>query len=160
MTQRAANKEGEGKGNSQGQTFAEPRGACGCEVRLVIPLEPPSGNHYKKVRHIEGHGLGWYHTKEAKAWFEAVKAIFPASAMLITENHFIHCGLQHEVEYTVYQGHGSRGDVDNYAKVILDGLVRAGVLRSDATVVDLICHKRRDRENPRTEIIVRSLPKL
>lgn len=114
---------------------------------MMVPLEPPSGNHYKKPRVFVG-GISWYHTRPAKDWFAAVARV---SSNMTVE------GKAHEVEYTVYQGHGSRGDVDNYAKCILDALVRAGVLKSDATVVDLICHKRRDRANPRTEIIVRSI---
>ena len=113
-------------------------------MKLIIPMEPPSGNHYKSFRVIGKHA-SWYLTPAAKAWHQAV-AVFGRGQVV--------AGSAHHVTYTVYQGAGSRGDVDNYAKVILDGLVRAGVLKSDASVVSLHCYKRRDRENPRTEIEV------
>jgi Holliday junction resolvase RusA-like endonuclease len=117
------------------------------ELRLVIPMEPPSGNHYKNFRVIGKHA-SWYLTPLAKSWIRAVAAIAGASMV---------SGDAHEITYTVYQGHGSRGDVDNYAKCILDALVKAGVLKSDASVVDLHAHKRRDRMNPRTEITIREV---
>lgn len=120
------------------------------ELRMTVHMEPPSGNHYKKPRFFAG-GISWYHTEEAKAWFQEVLA-----AAIGIEAPTIE-GKTHLIEYTVYQGFGSRGDVDNYAKCILDGLTRAEVLKSDASVVDLICHKRRDRDNPRTEIFIKAL---
>lgn len=112
---------------------------------LTIPLEPPSGNHYKKPSR-RGKFLIFYYTPEAVAWYAAVAEF--ARGLTVD-------GKAHEVTYTVYQGTGSRGDVDNYAKVILDGLVKAGVLKSDASVVAMHAYKFRDRSNPRTEIIVR-----
>ncbi len=117
------------------------------ELSLTVQMEPPSGNHYKSFR-VTGKHASWYLTREAKAWHTAV-AVISRGGMV--------SGNAHEITYTVYQGLGSRGDVDNYAKVILDGLVRAGVLKSDASVVSMHAHKLRDRSNPRTEIHVRSL---
>jgi crossover junction endodeoxyribonuclease RusA len=114
------------------------------ELRLTIPLQPPTVNHYVKHTRAGRH----YLTAAATAWYQAVG--------IIARGAFLD-GKQHAVEYTVYQGHGNRGDVDGYAKVILDGLVKAGVLRSDASVVSLYAHKLRDRANPRTEIVVRRL---
>jgi hypothetical protein len=35
--------------------------------------------------------------------------------------------------------------------------VKSGALKSDASVVSLHAHKVRDRENPRTEIYIRSI---
>lgn len=117
------------------------------ELALTIPIEPPSGNHYKSYRVI-GNFVSWYLTKDAKAWHAAVATI--ASGREVT-------GKAHEIAYTVYQGSGSRGDVDNYAKVILDALVRAQVLKTDASVIDMHASKRRDRDNPRTEILIRAV---
>jgi len=117
------------------------------EIKFTIPLEPPSGNHYKSFRVIGKHA-SWYLTSQAKEWIRAVGLL--AGPDMVS-------GDAHEITYTVYQGHGSRGDVDNYAKCILDALVKAGVLKSDASVVDLHAHKRRDRENPRTEIHIREV---
>ncbi len=81
-------------------------------IVFTVPLEPPSGNHYKKPSRLGGF-LSFYHTPEAKAWFDAVALV--AYGMEVV-------GKEHAVEYRVYRGKGSRGDVDNYAKVILDGL--------------------------------------
>lgn len=124
------------------------------ELHMTILMEPPSGNHYKKPRSFAG-GISWYHTVVAKTWFREVAAT--ADRQRKTPDDTMVPGKSHFVEYTVYQGAGSRGDVDNYAKCILDALTRSGVLRSDASVVDLICHKRRDRDNPRTEIFIKAL---
>jgi Holliday junction resolvase RusA-like endonuclease len=115
-------------------------------IKLIIPLEPPSVNHYKKPVYVRGR-LSYAVTKDAKAFLDAI-CIFARGQALAADAY--------EIEYTVYQGKGSRGDVDNYSKCILDGLVRAGVIHSDAAVTDLHQHKRRDWENPRTEIVVRA----
>jgi Holliday junction resolvase RusA-like endonuclease len=114
---------------------------------FTVPLAPPSGNHYKKPSRRGGF-LSFYHTPEAKAWFDAVALV--AYGMEVF-------GTEHAVEYRVYRGKGSRGDLDNYSKCILDGLQRAGVIKNDDTVVEMHGYKFRDRENPRTEIIIRAL---
>lgn len=112
------------------------------ELFLTIPIEPPSGNHYVKHTRSGQH----YKTKVAEAWYFAVSVI--AGGQCVE-------GDAHEVTYTVFQGGNKKGDVDNYAKTILDGLTKAGVLKSDASVVSLHCHKLRDRLNPRTEIHIK-----
>jgi crossover junction endodeoxyribonuclease RusA len=114
------------------------------ELTLTIPLEPPTVNMY--VRHTR-RGRH-YKTREAEAWASAVAVI--AAGQYVP-------GKAHEITYTVYQGYKSRGDVDNYAKCLIDSLVGAGVIKSDASVIDLHAHKRRDRANPRTEIVVRAV---
>jgi Holliday junction resolvase RusA-like endonuclease len=113
------------------------------EVRIVVPLLPPSVNRY--VRHIRGGGH--YLSPGAKAFIDAM-AIFARRKSCF--------GKEYEVEFTVYHGKNDRGDLDNRAKLVLDSLVKAGVIHSDAAVVDLYMHKRKDNENPRTEITVRS----
>jgi len=107
-------------------------------------MEPPSGNHYVKHTRTGRH----YMTAEAVSWLQVV-------SMYVYGREVI--GKAHEVTYTVYQGAKKKGDVDNYAKCILDSLVKAGALKSDASVVSLHAHKLRDRENPRTEIHIRSI---
>ena len=128
------------------------------ELRIVVHAEPPSGNHYKTFRVIEQWAVRngrrvkvpiptWYHTDEAKQWWQLVSTASGGRELL---------GKNITVHYIVYQGSGSRGDVDNYAKTILDSLVHAKVLKTDSGVTDLHGHKRRDRENPRTVILVKS----
>jgi Holliday junction resolvase RusA-like endonuclease len=114
------------------------------ELKLTIPIEPPSGNNYIRHTRLGRH----YMTPQAIAWYQTVAAIVCGQSV---------SGDTHEITYTVYQSSRSRADVDNYAKCILDGLVKAGVLKSDASVVDLHAHKRRDRLNPRTEIHIREV---
>lgn len=116
-------------------------------VWFVVPGIPPSGNHYKKpVR--RGKYLGFYLTKKAKAFKEAV---WVASARRKVR------AKAYKVEVTVWMGKGDRGDADNFWKVILDSLVAAGCIDTDAKVSDIILRKRRDRSDPRTEIGVTGL---
>jgi Holliday junction resolvase RusA-like endonuclease len=115
------------------------------EVRITVPFEPPSVNHYKKVNYRGGR-MNWFLTKEATAFMDAL--------YLLSRNMQLHAET-YEVEFCVYQGKGERGDVDNYSKCVLDGLVKAGIITTDSAVTDLYISKRRDAANPRTEIVVR-----
>jgi Holliday junction resolvase RusA-like endonuclease len=98
-------------------------------------------NHYRGLRR---GGKGFYVKEEAKAYKAAVAVLAPKD----------HVPEPYRVRIEIYLGPGQRGDVDNFAKVVLDGLVGAGVLRSDAAVEELTISKARDRNNPRTEIEV------
>ena len=111
------------------------------ELTIVVPLEPPSVNHYVKHTRTGRH----YVTAEATAFMDAV-AIFARGRRLK--------GDAYRVGFIVYQGKGSKGDVDNYGKVVMDGLAKAGVIHSDAAVNLLTIAKARDWKNPRTEITV------
>lgn len=114
-------------------------------VRITIPFEPPSVNHYKKVNY-RGGKMNWFLTKEATAFMDALY-LLSRNMRLSAETY--------EVEFCVYQGKGERGDVDNYSKCVLDGLVKAGIITTDSAVTDLRMSKRRDWASPRTEIVVR-----
>jgi len=117
------------------------------EVKITIPLVPPSANHYKIPTRREtpdGRRI-FVLTPETKAWFGAVATFARGATMR---------GDRHCVEFCVYRGKGDRGDLDNYCKVINDGLVRAGVLRTDDSVVEMHIYKERDASNPRTEILI------
>lgn len=125
------------------------------ELRITVPLEPISVNHYKSMRIIAPRNgkpfISTYVTKAADSFMAAV-AVCAAGRQLHSKAY--------AVGFCVYQGHGSRGDVDNYSKCILDGLVKAGVIHSDSAITDLSMAKRRDALNPRTEIIVREAGQL
>jgi len=113
-------------------------------VWFVVPLVPPSGNHYKKpVR--RGDFLGFYLTKEAKAFKEAVWVC--AAHRWVDAKRF-------QVSVVVYLAKKQRGDFDNFWKLILDGLEDSKVIYSDAAVMKGTLEKRRDRANPRTEILI------
>lgn len=112
------------------------------ELILIIPIEPPTVNHYVKHTRSGRH----YVTREALAFKQAVAIV--AAGRSVEAKHY-------EVTYWVYQGKKSKGDVANYEKCIGDGLVDAGVIHSDSAIIDYHQHKRRDWANPRTEITVR-----
>lgn len=114
------------------------------QFSLSVPVIPPSANSYVRHTHSGGH----YKPKETLSWYEAVAILSRGEKV---------AGRCHSVTYRVYQGHNQKGDVDNYAKCILDSLVKAGVLESDASVVEIHGYKFRDKDNPRTEIEVISL---
>jgi len=116
----------------------------GAELRIMVPLVPPSVNMY--VRHTRSGRH--YVTAEGRSFKEAVVLLYRRAGRLDTRRY--------ELEATVYLGRAQRGDGDNFWKVIADGLVEAGAIHSDAAVTDWIMHVRRDRANPRTEIIVRA----
>lgn len=117
-------------------------------LKIVVPMEPPSANHYMKYRVMQSGGksiVSAYPSAVAKAWWHAVR-IYADGQTVEAE--------QYEVAYVVYQGKGSRGDVDNASKCCLDGIARAGVISNDHYVTAVHGYKFRDRENPRTEIFV------
>lgn len=123
-------------------------------LKIIVPLSPPSVNHYTKHRVMTINGqstVSAYPAKEAKAWWAAVAAC--AGGQSLSANEY-------EIAYVVYQGSGERGDVDNYAKCLLDALVKAEVIDSDHKVFAIHGYKQRDRENPRTEIFIRECGQL
>jgi crossover junction endodeoxyribonuclease RusA len=113
------------------------------EVSFTVPLVPPSVNSY--VRHSRGRH---YVTREAKAFKEAV-AILARGQTTRGDGYWI--GI------AIFLGKAQRGDLDNFAKVVLDALVKAAVIDSDAKVEELTLKKARDWQNPRTEITVREI---
>jgi crossover junction endodeoxyribonuclease RusA len=110
-------------------------------LTFTVPLVPPTVNHYVKHTRNGRH----YVTAEARSFKDAV-GIFARGEQLN--------GKAYSVSFIVYLKAGQKGDVDNFAKVVLDGLVSAGVIDTDAKVKTLTITKERDVENPRTEITV------
>lgn len=118
-------------------------------LKVIIPLTPPSVNHYMKHRVMMVNGkstVSSYPSAEAKAWWQAVAICF--SGRSFTAKDF-------EIAYVVYQGSKERGDVDNYSKCIFDALVKAEVIDTDHKIYAMHGYKERDRTNPRTEIFIR-----
>ncbi len=123
-------------------------------MKITIPLTPPSVQHYMKQRVAEVNGRNmvmFYPGKEAKVWWKAVEKACAGQTFT---------AKQYEVAYVVYQGANERGDVDNYAKCVLDGLVKAKVIDSDHKVTAMHAYKVRDRTSPRTEIFIREIGQL
>lgn len=120
------------------------------ELRLVVPLVPPSGNTYKTFRIVmprRGRAFAqWYHTEEAKSWWAAVAAVNGGRHI---------SGASLEVSYVVFMPE-RRTDVDNYGKCILDSLTHCGAIEDDRFVDDLHGHRRIDKANPRTVIVIKT----
>ena len=122
------------------------------ELRLVVPMIPPSNNTYKTYRIIAPKGGGkpfvqWYHTDIAKAWFGMLAMV--ASGRQIR-------GTKYELQLIVFMPNARSIDLDNCFKVVGDGLQEAGVIDNDKHITDLHGHMRIDRLNPRTVIVVKS----
>lgn len=117
-------------------------------VKIVIPMEPMGVNHY--VRHTRSGRH--YKTPEAIS-FEQIGAIACRG--------FSVCSKAYSVTINIYQGAKKKGDIDGYAKQVLDLLATNGVLldkngkrSTDAHVTELHMTKQRDKDNPRTEVVV------
>jgi len=114
------------------------------EVTFTVPLVPPSVNHYK-MRTRKGVT---FVSKEAKAFKNAV---------CICGRGFAVEAEAYEVTVRIFLGSGKRGDIDNFLKCTLDGIVEAGVIQTDAAITLLHAEKYRDKANPRTEITVKAI---
>jgi Holliday junction resolvase RusA-like endonuclease len=113
------------------------------QVAFAVPLVPPSVNHYVK------------HTRHGRHYLTREGLEFKRAVAILARGRSV-AAKRYELEAVIYLGHGKRGDGDNFWKVIADGLVEARVIHSDAAVEDWILRKRRDPDNPRTEITVRA----
>jgi len=121
------------------------------ELRLVVQGLPPSAGHYNAYR-VSGGRAGkafvqCYPTDEAKSWWALVAAVNAGRKIR---------GTCLELHYIVFFPDHRRRDVDNAAKQILDSLTRCGAIEDDSLVFDLHGHKRIDKLNPRTVIVVKS----
>lgn len=100
------------------------RFVSGPELRFSVPLIPPSVNHYKRPN---GRG-GWFITKEAQAFTEAVCMIGRTAAPVLPI-----AGKFYAVTLTVWVNEKKflRADSDNMEKVAFDALTKAGIIRDD-----------------------------
>ena len=131
-------------------------------VCFTVPyLTPPSGNHYKKPTMYTGKDgfahRGFKVTPEARAFKDAV-CIFARGRTVSPATEKERREVRYRVGVHVVLAPRARMDCDNSAKVALDALQAAGVLHSDAKVVECVLTiDRTDRENPRTEFFVTRL---
>lgn len=113
----------------------------GQKVQFTVPLVAPSVNHCVKHTRKGRH----YVSEEAKA-FKAAVVLFAAGQKVRAPAY--------SVQVVVLLAKGQKGDVDNFAKCVLDSLVDAEVIDTDAKVYSLLLRKSRDITNPRTIICV------
>lgn len=103
-------------------------------AQIEIPFLPPSVNSY--VRHTRA-GVH-YKTDEALAFRDAV--YYKTRGMAVKADEY-------EVSIVLVLGKGARLDIDNGSKLCLDSLVYAGVIHSDAAVMELHISKHRAIES-------------
>lgn len=104
------------------------------KIHFSVPAVPPSLNHYVKHTRMGIH----YKTAEAKK-FEELLALYAGDRR----------GKKFEATSIVLEivlGPKMRGDVDNFPKVVLDSMVKCGVIRSDASITHLTVTKCRGAE--------------
>lgn len=125
-------------------------------VQLVIPLVPPSVNHYKRPTKIftsDGPVSSYKLTDEARAFTDAV-CIFARGQTIAPNGKRERDSVRYALTATVYLGPGQRLDGDNCWKCIADSLQKARVIHSDSRVRRwLLDIEDCDRGNPRTEIL-------
>ena len=97
------------------------------ELFLKIPVIPPTGNHYNRVRIVTPRRgaafVQWYHTAQAKAWWDTVAAY--AAGRKVP-------GKSLRMTYVIYlPNRRSMGDVANYDKCISDALQECGAIEND-----------------------------
>ena len=113
-------------------------------MKYIIPEVPPSNNRFSGRENV------WEYRKEKQRWLGLVKAFCrpkpqePLPKAVVTLRYFF--------------GRHLRRDPDNYSgKMILDGLVKAGIIRDDSFErIDLTLRRVYDGAK-RTEIIVEEI---
>lgn len=118
------------------------------EYSYTIPALPPSNNKYI------GRAAQWEYRQAKKQWETLIKACcktVPDEAI-----------QRARVELHYFFPDKRRRDPDNYSgKMILDGLVRAGVLVDDSfECVELVISAGVDKANPRTEIHIEEVGEI
>jgi Holliday junction resolvase RusA-like endonuclease len=115
-------------------------------LQLVIPLIPPSVNHYK-TPFLDRRGRTRYAVKKEFIAFKwAVAAIVHGRVMRDAKCY--------RVSVLIFLGKGQRGDAANFEKGIGDGLQDARVFKNDSRIKRYHIEVSRDWSNPRTEILV------
>jgi len=87
------------------------------KIEFTVPLVPPSVNHYK-VRYRNGRTVV---SGKAIAFKEAV-AVFCRGRYVTGKTFSVGMGI--------FLGKKDKGDVDNFPKLVLDGLADCGVFRN------------------------------
>ena len=123
------------------------------ELSFIVPLVPPSVNHYKNK---DGRSGRWYVTREALA-FKSALSTFHALSTDADDRQVD--AKEYELSVIVFLAKGQKGDGDNFFKVIADGLKESGAIRSDAAIKRWIMEVARDVADPRTVITVREYVK-
>ena len=116
-------------------------------AKYIIPLTPPSLNKYAGRTNV------WEYREEKERWKSICIAYCRPRPK--TPPEFA------QVTLTFYFNNRIRHDADNYQKMILDGLVAAGVIKDDDfNHIQVLCKGGYDKKNPRTEVEIIPLDNL
>ena len=121
-------------------------------VFFVMPMVPPSVNHYVK------------HTRTGRRYVTGEATAFKQALAAFNHGDFVQ-GKAFSVQIDVILGKGDRGDVDNFPKLCLDGLADAGAFRdlkgktlSDAYVTKLCVKVDRNTRPAEGQTIIGVVP--
>lgn len=112
-------------------------------LKYIIKAIPPSNNQFI------GRNVRWKYQDIKKQWADLINIVCrPKPAQPLKKA---------VVTLTYYFKDKRRRDPDNYSgKMILDGLVKAGILQDDSfNNIDLVLQGSYDKDNPRTEIEIK-----
>jgi Holliday junction resolvase RusA-like endonuclease len=115
-------------------------------VKIVINDIPPSNNQYMGKTYNYA-----VYQREKQRWHLLIKCAIKGKTKKPIEKAIVHI--------TYFFKNRTRRDPDNYSgKMLLDPLVREGILIDDSfDVVTLMLDGDYDKNNPRTEIEIRSI---
>ncbi len=113
--------------------------------KYILDAIPPSNNQFI------GRNVRWKYQDIKKQWADKINIVCrqkPAQPL-----------KKAVVTITYYFKDKRRRDPDNYSgKMILDGLVRAGILKDDSfSNINLVLCGDYDKDNPRTEIEIKEI---
>ena len=94
-------------------------------VEIIVPLLPPSVNHYKNPR----SGGGYFRTPAAKAFSDAVYYFSRQAPQLAGKFYSV------ELEFSIARERFLRCDADNLEKVAFDALTNARIISDDRYIV-------------------------
>ena len=115
-------------------------------MKIVVNDIPPSNNQYMGKTYNYA-----VYQEEKRKWHWLIKCAIKERPKKPIEKAIVHI--------TYYFKSKTRRDPDNYSgKMLLDPLVREGILIDDSfEVVTLVLDGDYDKDNPRTEIEIRSI---
>ncbi len=114
-------------------------------LKYLIKAIPPSNNQFI------GRNARWKYQDVKKQWADLISIVCTPKPVQPYKKA--------EITLTYYFKDKRRRDPDNYSgKMILDGLVKAGILQDDSfNNIDLLLRGNYDKDNPRTEINIKEL---
>lgn len=119
-------------------------------ITLIIPDTPPSLNKWSRMHWAKS-------AKIKKQWESDILYTFLSTTVILTKEEKQFPWDKANVKIKFYFKTHARRDIDNMnQKFLLDGLVKAGIIKDDSTKVigQVTVTPDYDKNNPRTEITI------